>query len=447
MMFLPGLAVVFAGLLGGKGDVARQVTKIVRDLHVEVKPLPAAKLHTLTHHSDATRDVVRGLHADGVIAFEVVKGKTLRLVIYEGDGRLKTFTELPLSRHGLTADDLDVLRENLHDDVVALRGSDDDEPQIAAAPAPRETPAQRETPAPAKRPAPPRQQVAMKSSPPATMDDEDPFAGENAGSDDAASPTEVAAAGDAADADDAVSADEIAALVAGGEDEEPAVTQARALHLGISAGLGIAGRSFQPGPATVTPYASSPVPAVVLDLRIQPTKRLAIQIGTERTLQLSTEMADGDAADTTISRWEASADYALLNKGALAIAARFGGGRRSFTIDSLDPGRSPDGEYNYVIAGVAANAKVSPRVVLRAHGALEPVLFGTEPTEMAFGEATRWALEVGAAVDVRPWTHVFVRAAALYQRFSWSWDMAGERGAGGAIDVYPSGALSLGADY
>lgn len=418
MMFLPGLAVVFAGLLGGKGDVARQVTKIVRDLRVEMKPLPAAKLHTLTHHSDATRDVVRGLHAEGVIAFEVVDGKTLRLVIYEGDGRLKTFTELPLSRHGLTADDLDVLRENLHEDVVALRGSDDDEPQ-----------------------------VATKSAPPAPMDDEDPFAGENADSDDAASPIEVAAADDAGDSGDAVSADEIAALVAGGDDEQPAAARARALHLGISAGLGIAGRSFQPGPATVTPYASSPVPAVVLDLQIQPTNRLGIQIGTERTLQLSTEMADGNAADTTISRWEASADYLLVNTGAVAIAARVGGGRRSFTIESLDPGRSPDGEYNYLVAGVAASASISPRVVLRAHGAFEPVLFGTEPTEMAFGEARRWAVEVGAAVEVRTWTHVFVRAAALYQRFSWSWDMAGERGAEGAIDVYPSGALSLGVDY
>jgi len=44
-------------------------------------------------------------------------------------------------------------------------------------------------------------------------------------------------------------------------------------------------------------------------------------------------------------------------------------------------------------------------------------------------------------------SHVFVRATADYQRFAWSWDMAGARGAGGAVDAYTTAALAVGADY
>ncbi|HSD86560.1 MAG TPA: hypothetical protein VLB44_03560, partial [Kofleriaceae bacterium] len=68
------------------------------------------------------------------------------------------------------------------------------------------------------------------------------------------------------------------------------------------------------------------------------------------------------------------------------------------------------------------------------------------PTEMALGEATRWAIDAGAGVDVR-FGHAVVRAAADYQRFEWAWSMAGARGAGGATDSYVTGSLSVGAEY
>ncbi len=84
---------------------------------------------------------------------------------------------------------------------------------------------------------------------------------------------------------------------------------------------------------------------------------------------------------------------------------------------------------------------------MRGGLAFEPVVSGLEPTEAALGDATRWALDVGVAVELRVHSHVFLRATADYQRFAWSWDMAGARGAGGAVDGYPTGALAVGADY
>ncbi|HEX5062253.1 MAG TPA: hypothetical protein VFV99_22940 [Kofleriaceae bacterium] len=480
MMFLPGLAVIFAGLLGGHGDIDKQVTKVFRDLHVKAVKLPAASLQKLTHHGEATRDLVRSLNADGVIACEVVKGEsgsTLRIVIYEHDGRLKTFSEVPLTAKGLSRDSLDVLRSNVGDDIASMQGTaPEPEPEIEIDPVPAKPakpivvakPAKPEKPIvvakldkPAAKPVKAKDEdhIVISDDVPtnAGVDDEDPLAGKKqnvrkptAETKPAAEPKPTAeptvAATETAAADDAVSADEIAALTANIDDVTP-VPAGRSLHFGASAGIGIASRSFSPGPATVAAYSSAPVAAIVLDARIQPTQRLAIAIGTERSLQLSTPMSDGTNAATTISQWEAGGTYAFVQRPRFDLGARFGGGRRAFTIDSVDPARSPDSDYNYLTAGVDAAARVGSRVTLRTTAAFEPVLFGAEPTEMAFGEASRWALELGAAVEVRATNHIFMRATAQYQRFSWSWDMAGERGAGGAIDEYPSGALAIGADY
>ena len=84
---------------------------------------------------------------------------------------------------------------------------------------------------------------------------------------------------------DAVSADEIAALTAG--DARPAApASTRTLHLGAAAGIGIASRSFDPSPSTVTGYTSSPAAAFVVEARIEPTADLALSVATEHTLQL-----------------------------------------------------------------------------------------------------------------------------------------------------------------
>lgn len=428
MMFLAGLAVVFAGLLGGKGNVNAQLTRVLRELHVEVKPLPAAKLRTLTRHTAATRTVVRALHADGVIACEIVHRKTLRLVIYEGDGSLKTFTELPLSRRGLGADELAVLRENLRSEVIALRDSDEME---AATPPPSRAAQSRGA---ATRPA-----SARPAPSSAGIDDEDPLGGSTTSTSQPAT--------DVAIADDASGGGEIdgpaAAEPAAQARSEATASKPGVSRVGLSAGAGVAARSFDPATAMVAPYTSSPVPVIVVDARIQPARRLAIHLGGERTLRLSTEMGDGSFAPTAIARWYASAEYALVHGGAIVVAARLGGARRSFTIDTSDPDRSPDRAYTYAIAGLTASAHIGRRLALFASAAFEPVLFADQ-APMAPGESGRWALDVGGGVEVRATSHVFVRAAASYERFSWSYLMDGE---GIASDAYPTGTLSLGADY
>jgi len=439
MMFLPALAVVFAGILnGGHSGLDRQLKPILHDLHVQAVAVPAATLRALTHHSDATRAVVRKLHVDGVIGLEVVTGHgapSLHLVIYDGNGGLKTYSELALTANGaLAADDLDVLRQNLSDDVTSLGGdaapsSDPVEP----APAPKRAPAQ-------------VQEIEMDETP-AVLGPAPPAPAKHE-----AKPAETA------DASDAVSADEIAAMTGGGDD--PAAgsggavdelhaqnSAAAALHLGASVGFGIASRAFTPSAATVASYGTSPVGAVALEAHVQPTERIALAVAYDHTLALTTPMSDQSIAATTISRWEAYGTYALGQVGSLELGARVGAGHRAFSIDSTVAGRTPDSDYEYAIAGLTGSAKLGDKLSLRGLAALEPVFGGVQATEMSMGASSRWALDVGAALEYRVQRHVYARAAAEYQRFSWSWDMPSARGGGGATDEYPSGMLSLGADY
>jgi hypothetical protein len=256
-------------------------------------------------------------------------------------------------------------------------------------------------------------------------------------------PVDTAAGGDA------VSADEIASLTeAPAETETPAAASSTlaALHLGAAVGFGVASRYFSPSPSTVAAFSATPVGALQLDAHVSPTANTQLTVLTDRTLQMTTPMRDGSIAATSISRWEALGDYALIRSGAVEVGPRVGAGRRSFSIAAMDPARTPDGEYDYLVLGMYGTAKLG-KLTVRAAAAFEPVVSGTEPTEAAFGEATRWAFSLGGALEYRMFGHVFARAAAEYQRFTWSWDMAGARGAGGAVDEYPSGTLSLGADY
>ena len=439
MPFLPGLAVVFAGLLGGGHKpvdraVAHQVQAIVHELHVKPVALAASKLRTLTHHGDGTKNLVRRLHASGVIGFEIVNGHgspTLRLVIYDADGGLKTYTEVSLGAHGLSKDDLEVLRSNMEDDVSSLGGA-------APAPAPA---------APAARPAP--DEIEMDPTPSAAPA---PQAGARADQATDADPSDATAHGDAkpdtADASDAVSADEIAAMTSGNDSvDAQASSSGPSLHLGATVGFGIASRYFTPSPATVAAYAASPVGAVVAEAHVQPTARTTLSVSTLQTLNMTTPMSDGSIAATSIGLWEVGGSYSLVHRDRFELAAHVGFGHRAFSIDSTDPSRSPDGNYNYLIAGLEGALHLSSRLAVLGHASFDPVVSGSEPTEMAFGEATRWGVDVGGAVEYRPYAHLFARVAAQYQRFTWSWDMAGARGAGGAVDEYPSGSLSVGADY
>ena len=140
-----------------------------------------------------------------------------------------------------------------------------------------------------------------------------------------------------------------------------------------------------------------------------------------------------------------NASYTLV-RGTLSLAALGGFGRRVFAIESSDPTRTPDSSYDYLIAGAIASIHLG-RVAVVGTAAFEPVVGGAEPEQMDFGSASRWALDVAAGVEVQATSHLYVRAMADYQQFSWSWDMAGARGAGGATDAYPSATVQLGARY
>src|SRR5262249_34839400 len=96
--------------------------------------------------------------------------------------------------------------------------------------------------------------------------------------------------------------------------------------------------------------------------------------------------------------------------------------------------------------GAQASVPLGAHLAVKGVTLFEPVISGAESTEMALGDASRWALDVGASIELR-FAHVFARAGVDLQRFQWSWDMAGARGAGGAVDNYASGSVSVGAAY
>ncbi len=442
MPLLAGLAVVFAGIAGQSDHrVERQLHSIASDLHVATARLTATELATIGHHGEGARAIVARLHASGVIAGEYVMTNghaMVRLFIYNGDGGMRSLSEMPLSGAILGPDDLATIRANLTDEIAAL-----------SPPAPAVQVAAKASPAPpivdGGEPAdlaPVRPPAPVRAPAPARI---------------ATTPTptpEVAAApAPHAPPSDAVDVAELEALTRGGPDEATRVDahaadvapSEAALHLHATVGLGLGTRSFTPGPTTVPSYASSAVGVVRFAAGIQPTPRVALAGVVERTLAM-TSPVNTQMADTSFSRWELTGDYAVV-QGRVQVRPLVGLGHRAFAIDSTDPSRSPATDYSYAMLGARAAAAVSGRVTLHGHFTFEPVLGGADPMEMAFGSATRWAVDVGAAVEIRPWTHVYARVAADYQRFTWSWDQVGARGAGGAVDSYPSGTVSLGADY
>jgi hypothetical protein len=396
-MGLSTLAVIFVGLAGGHhGKVEKQVNAIVKQLHVTSRPMSAASVHVLTHHDSTTGAFVRKLDADGVIACEVTSQGALRVVVYDRDGKLVSYSDSPLDHEKLSDDDEAVLRDNLSSDLESITGH----PVVADTPAPEIPPAH--------------------TAPPAD--------------------------------DDAVSIDDITAMT-GASDEPPVSIEETAaasdepeLHIGIAAGLGVATRNFAAVPTAVAGYSSSPVAAVHLDVDIAPTARTELRLSTERTLGMTTPNASGGDAATSVSRWEATGGH-VIDRGRLAMIPTVGLGRRAFSVDTMDQSASADNVYDYLMLGAAARLKLGERVALHAVAAFEPVVAGTESTEMALGEANRWAVDAGARVDVKIGDHAHVRGAADYQSFHWTWNMAGERGAGGATDTYLTASLSIGAEY
>ena len=247
-----------------------------------------------------------------------------------------------------------------------------------------------------------------------------------------------------------MSLDDVEALTGGGgnvtDTPSPTPTPNTTLHLHAGLGIGLSSRSFAPGPSTVAGYSSSPVGAIHFEGGVEPTERTTLNVLAESTLAMNTPLSGG-MASTSMARWEVAAGYTAWRSGSAAITPTIGLGRRTFSIDSTDPARTPDGDYTYLMLGATASKSLSKRLSLRGVMMFEPVVGGDEPTQMAFGGASRWAIDAGAALELRPIRHVFARIALDYQRFAWSWDAAGARGAGGAVDSYPSGTLALGAEY
>lgn len=420
-----GAVIVFLGLLGGDRASTKQVNQLAHQLHLTAKKVPAATLKTLTHHGEHSKELVQEMHVAGAVGFEVVPGHMLRVVVYDGRGTMKTFLETGF-------DELDTLRDNISSDVEDLGGA-----APAPEPAPKPLPAPKAdaepaiemdaAPEPASRPA----RKPVKAAP-APADDADPT--------DSPVPTADAAPSDG----DGVDISEVESMTASASADAPTPRVEQALHLGASVGFGIAGRSFA-GPATLPGYASSPVGTVAGEAHVEPSAHVTLAVAGERTLSMTTPLHDG-AAPTTMAHWHATARYAIVD-GKVRVAPTVGLGRRTFVIQSTDPSRSPDGDYTYASLGMTTAVTITPRATFHAVAALEPVIGGTDATQMAFGPATRWGALGGVALVTKLTSHVVARAAADYQRFSWSWDMAGARGAGGAVDSYLSASITVGAAY
>jgi len=435
MPLLPILSVVFVGVVGGDNSdrIEQQVQVLLGELDVKTLPMRVTAVRKIARHAPGSREAIAGLHMDGLIGGELVGDRAhrvLRMVIYDAEGGLDSLFEIPFSGHRLSRDELSMLQTSVEDvgELVAKGKAREAKHQDAGvAIAPRKAQPHREpsheAPAEAPHEAPAPQVAAATEEP---------------------TPAPAAADLDS----DAVTADELLAATSGVTSDEVTLrmpVQESSLRIAAAVGVGVGGRTFTPGPATVPGYSSSAVGVVHLDAGVEPTSRTRLAVVAERTLTMSTPLATGAAA-TTISRWEAVSGYAVAHDR-LEVTLQGGIGRRSFSIESADPTRTPNSSYNYLIAGVAAGTRLGDHVAIHGGIAFEPVVSGEEPMESSFGGARRWALAVGGALEVRPRTHLVLRAAANYQRFAWSWTMAGNRGAGGAVDHYPSATLSVGAEY
>ncbi|MEO8845505.1 MAG: hypothetical protein ABI591_25175 [Kofleriaceae bacterium] len=433
-MFLDAV-IVFVGIAGNHHQaVEHQLGPVLDHAGVNELVVPAADLAAIVRHSDASRDVVKNLHVDGVVGGALVTSggrQAFRLVIYDGKGNMRSLGETPLAGHKLTVEDLEVLGINLAEEVTSLQPATAPHVTLAVA---------HNAPAPV-RPIPAAPPARVASTPPARTPE--PEIVMDAPEPPAPAPKQVADAS-------AVSLDEIEAMTGGddatggGSVAETATVRAAAdstLHLHVDAGLGMTGRAFS-APAGVTGYSSSPVSTVHFAAGIAPTERTSIDVAAERTISMSTSL-DSGSASTMISRWQVGGGLALIDSS-VKITANLGLGHRAFTIDATETGgRTPDSEYNYVALGARIAKPLGTSATLRGLVELEPVFGGADAMQMSLGSSSRWGLDVGAAFDYALSAHFIASAAFDFQRFSWSWNAAGARAATGASDSYPTATLAL----
>jgi len=224
-----------------------------------------------------------------------------------------------------------------------------------------------------------------------------------------------------------------------------ASTEPAAPHVHAELGFGVVARELSPGAGTVAAYSSSAVGAIRGSGGIDVTRELRFAVMAEQALAMTTPLADG-MATTTMTRWEITASYDVTRCPVL-LAPFVGVGRRGFSTESADPSRTPDADYTYMMFGATARKPLAARWVASATLAFEPVVAGDQPTALVVGDQRAWGLAAGAAIELRPIAHAFVRAALDYQRFAWWWAAAGPRGSGGASDAYPAGIVAIGGEY
>jgi len=459
--------IVFVGIAGNHHEVVeKQLAPVFEKAGVQELVIPMPDLGQLARHTDASKDIVKKLHVDGVISGALITAggqKTFRIVIYDGNGNMRSLDETPLAGKKLTGGDLEVLAINLTDEVgdlgkgkkpaggpraEALADVEIDPPKKAppAIPAPpaRKAVVRDDEEAP---PGMPAAKKSGKSAPKAEL-------ATPAFADTPASETEhEAAPKETADAS-AVSMDEIEAMTGGGDgatiDGGSSTATAPApestLHLHVGGGFAVIGRVFTP-PMALNGFTSTPVGGEQFAADVAPTARTSLDVMAERTLSMTTTLATGTAS-TVVSRWEINGGYALAgHDGGTRLVANLGLGHRAFSMESTDPSRSPDNEYNYVLLGARLAQPLGDKVTLRGEVELEPVFGGADGMQMTLGPSTRWGLDVGAALEYKLAAHFVARGAFDYQRFSWSWDAAGARAAGGASDSYPSGSVAVRTEF
>ena len=390
------IAVVFAGILGNGNPeapkISREILSTVQTLApLEEIALPDATMVALARNTKASKQLVAKLGVDGVIIGELVGKRgplTLRLAVYSGTGVRRSFSELPLRGRALGADQIQVIKENLAEEIRSLA------PAEKAKPAPKPAPV-----------------VEVASAPMAPLgdDEEDPFAKKQPAK-------TVAAVVPASTADDEAAA--------------PAVTanasQRRTWRLlRIGAGVGIVARKFEPSDTAVRPYSAAPVASIGVAGQLRPLQRIAIDGLWDRSLVMHSPL-NGMSVGTTISRWEVGANV-IATTGRVVVAARGGVGRRWFVMDTDSPTRSPDRDYLYAIAGATVSAALARPVALTINAAFQPVLAGDGG----------WAVGAGATLDVTVRGPIHARIGGDVQRFT----------SAGSADLFPSGMASVAAVY
>ncbi|MEO8549645.1 MAG: hypothetical protein ABI678_06720 [Kofleriaceae bacterium] len=395
-MVFAQLAVVFVGVTGTHHEqIEKQLAPALDKAGVVELSIPDKDRTAIIKHTAASRDIVRKLHVNGLVAGELTgtaKARRFRVVIYDGAGKLESESESPISTKGLEKVDLDVFSTNLDSTLGAeLKHPARQQPVV------RSDPKHDDSDAP---PGLPAQKTVAKV---------DPFSAPEE------TPTTTTATA------------------------APASHGGPKLHVRAGLTVGFVGRSLSADAGTILPYNSTPVGTGGFEAGLGIGERFAVTGGYEHTLVMHSDVGGTDIT-SGIGRWQIAASYDVVHTG-FELAPIVGVGGRSFGIDTDTGSRTPDYGYTYAILGAELGAAIGKRVALRGLFEFEPSIGGTQPEVMGV-HAARYGLDFGAALEIKATRIVYVRAAFDYQVFFSSWSMVGS-----ATDGYPTGTFAAGAAF